>query len=348
VIPSKLVSVLWFLAFLVIAPTVFVYFLIIKGMDRYEPEPFWLLTTAFFWGAVVATLMAIVINGFGEGVMSAALGAPASSQIVQSSTASFVAPFVEESCKGSGLLLLWLLSAVWLHEVDGALDGAIYGGVIGLGFTLTEDVLYVGNAGTQGAAAFTALYLVRTVAAGLSHASFTAMTGLGIGVASETSSPFLKLFAPIAGWMAAAGLHFVHNFLVTFLYDGGLGLGLKFLVFWTFDLLFFVLVIALAVRDRSIVIRGLIDEVGRLLHPKELARTASHWMLVPFWNFSNLSGSPGGYSASRKKQLALIELAFLKQRRARGERGVDIDRTEQELRTQVARANAAGVFIGAR
>ena len=174
------------------------------------------------------------------------------------------------------------------------------------------------------------------------------MTGLGVGVATETRSPLLKLLAPIAGWMAAAGLHFVHNFLVTFLYDGGLGLGLKFLVFWTFDLLFFVLVISLAVRDRSIVIRGLIDEVGRLLHPKELARTASHWMLVPFWNFMSLTGSPGGYSASRKKQLALIELAFLKRRRARGESGLGIDRTESELRARVNRANAAGVFIGAR
>ncbi len=341
--------VLWFLAFLVIAPTVFVYFLIIKGMDRYEPEPFWLLSLAFFWGAVVATLAALVMNQVGEGVVSAALGVPTTSSIVQSSTASFVAPLVEESSKGAGLLVLWALSAFWLHEVDGALDGAIYGGVIGLGFTLTEDVLYVGGAAAQGgAAAFTALYLVRTVAAGLSHASFTAMTGLGIGVASETKSPALKLFAPLAGWCAAVGLHFVHNFLVTFLIDGGVGLALKFLVFWTFDLLFFVLVISLAVRDRSIVLRGLIDEVGRLLHPKELTRTASYWMLVPFWNLSSLSGSPGGYAASRKKQLALIELAFLKRRRARGQSGPDLDRAELELRTKVSRANNAGVFIGAR
>ncbi|MEI9939999.1 MAG: PrsW family intramembrane metalloprotease [Pseudomonadota bacterium] len=339
---------LWSLAFLVIAPTVFVYFLIIKGMDRYEPEPFWLLTAVFFWGAVVATVISIVMNGVGEGVLSAALSAPQNSQIVQSSTASFVAPFVEESAKGSGLLLLWLLSAVWLHEVDGPLDGAIYGGVIGLGFTLTEDVLYVGSAAAQGGSQAFALYLVRTVAAGLSHASFTAMTGLGVGVASETRNPALKFFAPIAGWLSAVGLHFVHNFLVTFLYDGGVGLLMKFAVFWTFDLLFFTLVVTLAVRDRSIVLRGLIDEVGRLLHPKELARTASYWMLVPLWNLTNLMGSPGGYGASRKKQLALVELAFLKRRRARGDKGAEIDRSESELRARVTRANNAGVFIGAR
>ncbi|HYQ03584.1 MAG TPA: PrsW family intramembrane metalloprotease [Polyangiaceae bacterium] len=339
---------LWFLAFLVIAPTVFVYFLIIKGMDRYEPEPTWLLAAVFFWGAVVATLISIVMNGVGEGVLSAALSAPENSQIVQSSTASFVAPFVEESAKGSGLLVLWLLSSVWLHEVDGPLDGAIYGGVIGLGFTLTEDVLYVGSAAAQGGTQAVALYLVRTVAAGLSHASFTAMTGLGVGVATETRSPVLRVLAPIAGWMSAAGLHFLHNFLVTFLYDGGVGLLMKFLVFWTFDLLFFTLIVTLAVRDRSIVLRGLIDEVGKLLHPKELARTASYWMLVPLWNLTNLMGSPGGYGASRKKQLALIELAFLKRRRARGDKGAEIDRSEGELRARVARANNAGVFIGAR
>ena len=339
---------LWFLAFLVIAPTVFVYFLIIKGMDRYEPEPIWLLSAVFFWGAVVATLISIVMNGIGEGVLSAALSAPASSQLVQSSTASFVAPFVEESAKGSGLLVLWLLSSVWLHEVDGPLDGAIYGGVIGLGFTLTEDVLYVGSAATHGGTQAFALYLVRTVAAGLSHASFTAMTGLGVGVALESRSPALKLLAPIAGWMSAAGLHFLHNFLVTFLYDGGVGLLMKFLVFWTFDLLFFTLIVTLAVRDRSIVLRGLIDEVGRLLHPKELARTVSYWMLVPLWNLTNLMGSPGGYGASRKKQLALIELAFLKRRRTRGDKGAEIDQHEGELRERVTRANNAGIFIGAR
>jgi len=342
------VFLLWFLAFLVIAPTVFFYFLIIKGMDRYEPEPIWLLTAVFFWGAVVATLISIVMNGVGEGVLSAALSAPENSQIVQSSTASFVAPFVEESAKGSGVLLLWLLSSVWLHEVDGPLDGAIYGGVIGLGFTLTEDVLYVGSAATQGSTQAIALYLVRTVAAGLSHASFTAMTGLGVGIASEARSPMLKFCAPIGGWMSAVGLHFVHNFLVTFLYDGGVGLLMKFLVFWTFDLLFFTLIVTLAVRDRSIVLRGLIDEVGRLLHPKELARTATYWMLVPLWNLSSLMGSPGGYRASRKKQLALVELAFLKRRRARGAKGAELDKTEGELRASVTRANNAGVFIGAR
>jgi len=342
------VLVLLIVALTIIAPTVFVYFLVIKGTDRYEPEPFWLLTLTFLWGAVVATLTAIVGNAIGEGAVSAALGATGDEALVKASTASFVAPLVEETTKGLGLLVLWLASAMWLRELDGALDGAIYGGVIGLGFTLTEDVLYVASAGAQGgAAAFTGLYILRTVLSGLGHASFTAMTGLGVGIAAESANGLIKVMAPIGGWLAAVGLHFVHNFLVSFMFRDGAGLGIKLFVFWTFDLLFFVLIVCLAVRDRSIVLRGLVDEVGRLLHPKELERTTSYWMLMPFWNFFSLS-SGRDYGTSRKKQLALIELAFLKHRRRRGEQGQDLDRDEQALRSQIYAFNQANVFIGKR
>jgi protease PrsW len=340
--------VLALLALLVVAPTVFFYFLVIRGSDRYEPEPFWLLSVAFFWGAVVSTLTAIVFNEVGQGALRASLGA-GQAALVDASTASFVAPLVEESSKGFGVLVLWAVSALWVREIDGALDGAIYGGVIGLGFTMTEDVLYISSAGAHhGGEAFFQVFILRTVMAGLGHASFTAMTGLGVGIAAESTSGVTRLLAPIGGWCAAVGLHFVHNFLVTFLYNGGSGLVLKLLLFWTFNALFFLVILTLAIRDRAIVLRGLIDEAGRSLHPKELERTASYWMLVPLWNFFSLTGSPKGYGEARRKQLALIELSFLKHRRRRGEHGSDLDTRENELRLRIEQANQAGVFIGAR
>ncbi len=336
------------LALLVVGPTVFFYFLIIRGSDRYEPEPFWLLSVAFFWGAVVSTLTALVFNEVGEGAIRASLGA-GQAALVDASTASFVAPLVEESSKGFGLLVLWAISALWVKEIDGALDGAIYGGVIGLGFTMTEDVLYISSAGAQhGGQAFFQVFVLRTVMAGLGHASFTAMTGLGVGIAAESTSSLTKFFAPIGGWCAAVGLHFVHNYLVTFLYDGGSGFVLKILMFWTFNALFFLVILSLAIRDRAIVLKGLVDEAGRSLHPKELERTASYWMLVPLWNFFSLMGSTKGYGEARRKQLDLIELSFLKHRRRRGERGTDVDAREQELRQRIQASNQAGVFIGAR
>jgi hypothetical protein len=174
------------------------------------------------------------------------------------------------------------------------------------------------------------------------------MTGVGVGIATESTSALVKLIAPVGGWMAAVGLHFIHNYLVTFLYDGGSGLVFKLLMFWTFNALFFFVILALAVRDRAIVLKGLVDEAGRSLHPKELARTTSYWMLFPLWNYFSLLSSPRGYGQARKKQLSLIELAFLKHRRRRGERGSDLDVREHQLRERIHLANQAGVFIGAR
>jgi hypothetical protein len=56
-----------------------------------------------------------------------------------------------------------------------------------------------------------------------------------------------------------------------------------------------------------------------------------------------------GWSAfrvRRKKQLQLVELAFVKSRRRRGEQGPEIDRKEAELRRDIETANRSGVWIG--
>jgi RsiW-degrading membrane proteinase PrsW (M82 family) len=328
------------LALIFILPVVVVYLLVIKSMDRFEPEPVWLLGVMFLWGALGSTLAALILNQVGQAAVGIAVGAQSTTSEVDMLTAVLVAPPVEESTKGFGLLLLWGLSAVWLKELDGPLDGAIYGGVVGLGFTLTEDVLYVTSAfGQAGAAGFVAVFVLRTVLAGLGHASFTAMTGVAIGAAAETRNVFAKLVLPVGGWAAAVGLHALHNTLAT-----SQSLALKFLVFWVFDALFFVLLFILALRDRAIVMRGLADEVGRVLHPLEFRRTVSYWMFVPLANFFSLLSSPRGYWAARRKQLDLVELSFVKRRRQRGEAGLTA--REAELRARLDRANQQGVFVG--
>ncbi len=332
-------------ALLVVAPAIVVYFIIIKGVDRYEPEPTWLLAVCFFWGFLGATGFAIIGNELGGIAVGVALDLRENDPLLRASTASFVAPLVEESTKGIFLVFVWGLSSLWLKELDGPLDGAIYGGVIGLGFTWLEDALYMTSAaGQSGVAGFTAVFVIRTIMAGLGHASFTAMTGLGIGIAAETRNPLLKVIAPIGGWSAAVGLHFLHNYLVSF--HGGAGVVMKFLIFWAFDLIFFVVIVALVFRDRAIVVRGLADEVGRTLHPKELQNTTTLAMLVPFWNFFSLMGTPSGYFAARRKQLALVDLAFVKHRRKRGE--ADVAAKEDTLRREIHGANERGVFVGVR
>ncbi len=337
----------FFLAVFLVSCCVFVYGLAIKGVDRYEPEPWWLLMLCFFWGALGATFFSLIFNTIGGAVVSSAVGnsTPDQVAVAHGATASFVAPLVEESFKGCFLLVVWGASALWLKELDGALDGAIYGGCIGLGFTLTEDVLYIMNGTAQmGMAGFVLLFFIRTIMGGLGHATFTSMTGIGVGVASESRNVLVKIIAPIGGWSAAVGLHFLHNFLVSFL--GPAGVLLKFMVFLTFAFLFFVLLYILAFRDRAIVLRGLADEVGVLLHPKEFKLTTSGTMLIPLWNMMALMGSPKGYMSARKKQLLLADLAFLKNRVRRGESGAGLTRKIAAVKSQLERLNQEGVFIG--
>ncbi len=140
------------------------------------------------------------------------------------------------------------------------------------------------------------------------------------------------------------GLHFLHNFLVTYL--GPAGVLLKFMVFLTFAFLFFVLLYILAFRDRAIVLRGLADEVGVLLHPKEFKLTTSGTMLIPLWNMMALMGSPKGYMSARKKQLLLADLAFLKNRVRRGETSAGITRKIADVKSKLERLNQEGVFVG--
>lgn len=335
-------------ALALVLPVVLFYFVVLKAADRYEPEPLWLLVMMFLWGAVVATLTAIIGNVAGETFLSAALSAKSGDPFLEASTASFIAPVVEESTKGSGLLVLWLISALWLKELDGPLDGVIYGGIIGLGFTLTEDVLYMLRAGSQsGMTGVGMTFFLRTILSGLGHAAFTAATGLGVGIAVTCRNPLAKVFFAVAGWMVAVSLHALHNLLCTFLLADGVGFVLKLLVFWTFDFLYFVLVMVLSLRDRRIVLEQLRVEVGRLLTPREYQVTTSAWMLMPLYNFTSLERSRGGRKAARRKQLDLIELAFVKQRQTLGEQDHALDQKEKLLRRRIADATSRSIHIGA-
>lgn len=326
-----------------VTPLVVTYLIFIRWVDRFEPEPWWLILSAFIWGALFATLGGGISSSIAQSVMGALVNAsPKELDVIG---ATVFAPLFEETFKGVGVALIALISALGLRELDGPLDGAIYGGVVGLGFTLTEDILYVANQFvTNGFGGFVVLLFLRTVLLGLSHCTFTACTGLGFGIATESKSWFVKIGAPIFGFGCAMLMHAMHNSLPTFFGDGGLILML--LISWLIDVLFFILLALLVVRDRSIVVRELFGEVGNLLHPKELQLVSSYFSLG-FKNWGILmSKGWSAFSMRRKKQLQLVELAFVKSRRRRGESGPDLDRKEAELRRDIAMANQRGVWIG--
>ena len=331
------------LGLICVTPLVLTYLFFIRWVDRFEPEPWWLIFAAFVWGALFATLGGGISSSIAQAFTSALLDASPEAMDVVGATV--FAPVFEETFKGSGVALIALISALGLRELDGPLDGAIYGGVVGLGFTLTEDILYVANQfATSGLGGFVVLLFLRTVLLGLSHCTFTACTGLGFGIATEAKSWFVKIAAPVIGFGGAMAMHAMHNFLPTVFGEGGLVLML--LISWLIDILFFVLLALLVVRDRSIVVRELFGEVGDLLHPRELQLVSSYFSLgMKNWGVL-FSRGWSAFAVRRKKQLQLVELAFVKSRRRRGEYGPDLDRKEAELRRDITLANRRGVWIG--
>lgn len=333
------------LGLIFVTPLVLCYVLFIRWSDRFEPEPWWLLGVAFVWGALFATLGGGTMSAIGEGLATAMTGADSKDPAIEAFGATVLAPLFEEGFKGVGVALIATISALGVKELDGALDGAIYGGIVGLGFTMTEDILYVaGQFAQDGLGGFFGLFFVRTVLLGLSHCTFTACTGLGFGIAAESRSWFVKIAAPTGGYCCAVALHAMHNGLPTFFGAGGTAL--MILVSWIIDALFFVLLAVLVVRDRSIVVRELTGEVGALLHPMEL-KLITTYVTIGWRNWATLfTKGWAAFRQRRRKQLALVELAFIKNRRRRGERGLDLDVKEAKLRQDVSLANRRGVWIG--
>ncbi len=326
-----------------VTPLVIGYLVVIRWIDRFEPEPWWLIATAFGWGAIVATAGGGLGSAAAEGLTKTLVHL--SPDHMEALGATVFAPIFEESFKAAGVALLALVSAIGLRELDGPLDGAIYGGVIGLGFTLTEDTLYVAHQfAKEGLVGFVVLLFIRTVLLGLSHCTFTACTGLGFGIAAESTRWPVKIAAPLLGVAAATAMHAIHNALPT-LFGAG-GLVLMMFISWLIDLAFFMLLALLVVRDRAVVVRELLGEIGVLLHPRELPVVSSYFAIGIRNLRILLSHGWTPFRLRRRKQLQLVELAFLKSRRRRGAYGAEIDRKESELRTEIASLNQRGIWLG--
>src|SRR6266436_2149785 len=161
-----------------------IYVMLLLWIDRYEAEPLWMLATAFFWGALVAVFVAFIFN---TSLSIIAAVATHNAQVGEAFGAVISAPIVEESSKALILLILFLWKK---DEFDGIVDGVVYAGMVGLGFAMTENVLYYGRALQHGTDALKFLFILRGTAAPFSHPLFTSMTGIGLGWSRESNNGF--------------------------------------------------------------------------------------------------------------------------------------------------------------
>jgi len=187
--------------------------LVIYRLDLFEREPKLMLAAALVWGGVVATSLATYAN---EAWLSV-VGKLTSPDFAAQWGAAIVGPGVEETLKLMGVVTLFLIAS---SEFDGALDGFVYGAMVGLGFTVVEDVSYFINAAASVPGAVDQsgpvldTFLIRVVAGGLyGHVLFAGLTGMGFAYLVTQRAASMSRRVAVAVLCIAAGLsaHAVWN-----------------------------------------------------------------------------------------------------------------------------------------
>lgn len=322
------------------------YTFLVLQLDRYETEPWLALAAAFLWGALVATFIAAIFNDLiGYGVTSIV-----GEQLGNTLTTSAVAPVVEEAAKGLALVILYF---VLRDEFDNALDGIVYGSLVGIGFAMTENILYFGRTYLEdGIIGVGVLFYFRVILGGFGHALYTGTTGAALGLAREMTNKWLAVLLVPLGYFLAVLQHAAWNFIAATIVPSLLPEDINplMLLFVIMPVVSFVLtapgLLALLFtallawrREANVIREHLRDEVERgTLTPEEydllpsLRRRAGLELRTLRWN------GPRAFFTRRDFHQAATELAFRKWHLSRGERPKRAQRRtpEDRYRDQIA------------
>lgn len=307
--------------FVLAALPVFVVVAAFLWLDRYEAEPTSLLLFAFGWGAAVATLVALVLNSASVVALANAGGDPDLASVL-------VAPFVEETAKGLGVLAVLLARR---REFDGVVDGIVYAGLVGIGFAFVENVLYLGRAfGDGGGEGVAALFVLRGLFSPFAHPLFTMAIGVGLGLAASRRTTAARVVAPVLGWAVAVAVHGIWNLTAL---SGLRGFLSGYLLF---QLPLFAAAVILAVlarrRESNLIARHLgVYASSGWLTPAEVSmltrmparREARAWA-------TRTLGADAGRAMRDFTELG-SELAFLRERMAHGTAAPDAREVEHRL-----------------
>lgn len=300
-----------------------VYVALVLWIDRYEAEPLWMLATAFFWGALFATFFAFLLNTGTAGIVTSMTDRKAG----EAFAAVISAPIVEETGKA---LILFIFFFWKKDEFDGVVDGIVYASMTALGFAMTENILYYGRAAGGGGEVLTLTLILRGFFAPFSHPLFTSLTGIGLGLARQSTNWFVKIVTPVIGLLMGICMHSIWNGAAVF---GGLGTFiLIYIVVMVPAFIIMLVVIAVALQREGQVVREhlVIDLQRGFLTDEEYKQLGSILgRMGSSYNAFSRSGMKGWRARRRFNQLA-SELAFHRSRVARGVYSADHDVLAQE------------------
>jgi RsiW-degrading membrane proteinase PrsW (M82 family) len=191
-------------------------------LDRLRPEPVGWLLVAMLWGALGAAYFSLQLNGWLAKEIGDVYGNTPRAAV-------YVAPWVEETMKAAVIFLIVLIRR---HRFNAVVAGVVYGGLVGVAFACTENILYYGQAyqatirfgGTPGDALnqVQQVFEWRGLETPFVHSMFTMMTGLGVGLAVRYRHVGVRIIAPVAGFCIAVLLHMGFNGIVSFISEGNL------------------------------------------------------------------------------------------------------------------------------
>jgi RsiW-degrading membrane proteinase PrsW (M82 family) len=283
-----------------------------------------MLATAFFWGALIATFFAFLLNTTSMGIVGSLANANAGAAFA----AVISAPIVEEIGKAFILFIFFFWKK---DEFDGVVDGIVYASMTALGFAMTENILYYGKAANEGGGeALTLVWIIRGFFAPFSHPLFTSLTGIGLGLARQSNNLAVKLVTPVVGLLMAIFMHSIWNGSAVF--GGGAVFVLTYIVVMIPAFVIMLVVIGLALRREGQVVREflIIDLERGMLTREEYDQFGSiTGRMGSSFKALSKSGVRGWRSRMRLNQLA-SELAFHRSRVARGVHSAGHDVTAQE------------------
>lgn len=283
----------------------FLFAYILYWTDRYEREPKVLLGAVFFWGVAIAAGGAYIVNtmlGIGVYLFTNSEAA------TDFTTATLIAPVVEESLKGLAVLIVFLL---FRKEFDSILDGIVYAGIVALGFAATENTIYIYRGFQDGGwEGLWFLTFIRVVLIGWIHPFFTSFTGIGLAITRMRRSGCIKYAAPIIGFNLAMFMHASHNGLASLL--SGLG-GLAFgsLLDWIGLFFMFLFVLWAVSSDRNLLKKHLQEEYKLELITAPQYHTATSAWKQTSARMRALSG--GNYKSTKRFYQICGELAHKKE-----------------------------------
>lgn len=185
---------------------------VVWWLDRYDREPAWTVLLTFAWGALIATTLSLIGNTSLDLLLHAVVGPHLASQI----TPVVVAPLVEEPTKAVVLLLV-----LQSRRFDNATDGFVYGAAAGLGFGMTENLLYFVTAAKaaewaplEGTLAWLTTVAARTFFSAVMHAAASALVGAALG-SVRFRPTWTRVPAAALGLGAAIAMHATWNGLLT-------------------------------------------------------------------------------------------------------------------------------------